>query len=171
MKRAFLVALAALGILLPLLGLKTVTNMQNKLELQPNFELVFSIVASIFFALAAKDNSPKSTFKLPRFSLPSWFFPALFGAVVLYPLFILLTVGPSGALKWIDNFGIQILIYIMLGWGLNIVVGLAGLLDLVMQRNPPFGRFIKPCDTVKNSGFPRPIWANNRRNIALLRRK
>ena len=36
----------------------------------------------------------------------------------------------SGALKWIDNFGIQILIYVMLGWGLNIVVGLAGLLDL-----------------------------------------
>jgi len=35
-----------------------------------------------------------------------------------------------GALKWVDNFGIQILIYIMLGWGLNIVVGLAGLLDL-----------------------------------------
>ena len=32
--------------------------------------------------------------------------------------------------KWIDNFGVQILIYVMLGWGLNIVVGLAGLLDL-----------------------------------------
>jgi ABC-type branched-subunit amino acid transport system permease subunit len=30
----------------------------------------------------------------------------------------------------IDKFGIQILIYVMLGWGLNIVVGLAGLLDL-----------------------------------------
>jgi branched-chain amino acid transport system permease protein len=30
----------------------------------------------------------------------------------------------------VDNFGIQILIYVMLGWGLNIVVGLAGLLDL-----------------------------------------
>ncbi|PZR79316.1 MAG: branched-chain amino acid ABC transporter permease, partial [Stutzerimonas stutzeri] len=27
-------------------------------------------------------------------------------------------------------FGVQILIYVMLGWGLNIVVGLAGLLDL-----------------------------------------
>ena len=39
-------------------------------------------------------------------------------------------VGVGGSAKWIDNFGIQILIYIMLGWGLNIVVGLAGLLDL-----------------------------------------
>ena len=41
-----------------------------------------------------------------------------------------LITGRAGAIKWIDNFGIQILIYIMLGWGLNIVVGLAGLLDL-----------------------------------------
>jgi len=39
-------------------------------------------------------------------------------------------VGAQGSLKWVDNFGIQILIYVMLAWGLNIVVGLAGLLDL-----------------------------------------
>ena len=38
--------------------------------------------------------------------------------------------GFQGSLKWVDNFGIQILIYVMLAWGLNIVVGLAGLLDL-----------------------------------------
>ena len=38
--------------------------------------------------------------------------------------------GSGGALKWVDSYGIQILIYVMLGWGLNIVVGLAGLLDL-----------------------------------------
>ena len=36
----------------------------------------------------------------------------------------------AGSLKLVDNFGIQILIYVMLAWGLNIVVGLAGLLDL-----------------------------------------
>ena len=38
--------------------------------------------------------------------------------------------SPRRLAKWIDNFGVQILIYVMLGWGLNIVVGLAGLLDL-----------------------------------------
>ena len=38
--------------------------------------------------------------------------------------------GLRGSLKWINNYGVQILIYVMLGWGLNIVVGLAGLLDL-----------------------------------------
>ena len=54
------------------------------------------------------------------------------GAVFLaiYPFLALALVGKAGSIKWIDNFGIQILIYIMLGWGLNIVVGLAGLLDL-----------------------------------------
>ena len=55
--------------------------------------------------------------------------PAVIGFVVVYPLLALLIAGP-GATKWIDNFGIQILIYVLLGWGLNIVVGLAGLLDL-----------------------------------------
>ena len=43
---------------------------------------------------------------------------------------ILALAGVQGSLKWVDNFGIQILIYVMLAWGLNIVVGLAGLLDL-----------------------------------------
>src|SRR5581483_5214626 len=52
------------------------------------------------------------------------------GFVIVYPIIAILLAGFSGALKWVDNFGIQILIYIMLGWGLNIVVGLAGLLDL-----------------------------------------
>jgi len=50
--------------------------------------------------------------------------------VLAYPVLALAITGKAGAIKWIDNFGIQILIYIMLGWGLNIVVGLAGLLDL-----------------------------------------
>ncbi len=50
--------------------------------------------------------------------------------LILFPVFSLFTVGLQGSLKWVDNFGIQILIYVMLAWGLNIVVGLAGLLDL-----------------------------------------
>jgi branched-chain amino acid transport system permease protein len=47
-----------------------------------------------------------------------------------FPIVMLAWLGPSGSLKWINNYGVQILIYVMLGWGLNIVVGLAGLLDL-----------------------------------------
>ncbi|HWC93920.1 MAG TPA: high-affinity branched-chain amino acid ABC transporter permease LivM [Pseudolabrys sp.] len=56
--------------------------------------------------------------------------PFSLGFVLLYPVIVVALVGFQGSLKWVDNFGIQILIYVMLGWGLNIVVGLAGLLDL-----------------------------------------
>ena len=55
---------------------------------------------------------------------------AALGFLIVYPMAMLGLTGSQGAIKWIDNFGIQILIYVMLGWGLNIVVGLAGLLDL-----------------------------------------
>src|SRR5271167_2896701 len=57
---------------------------------------------------------------------------AALGVVFLFvfPFAVLWLLGAGGALKWIDNYGVQILIYVMLGWGLNIVVGLAGLLDL-----------------------------------------
>lgn len=53
-----------------------------------------------------------------------------FVILVLYPVLMVSLFGFQGSLKWVDNFGIQILIYVMLAWGLNIVVGLAGLLDL-----------------------------------------
>jgi branched-chain amino acid transport system permease protein len=50
--------------------------------------------------------------------------------LLAFPPLTVLALGPGGSLKWVDSYGIQILIYVMLGWGLNIVVGLAGLLDL-----------------------------------------
>ena len=56
--------------------------------------------------------------------------PFVLGLVVLFPLISLGLLGPAASLKWINNYGVQIMIYVMLGWGLNIVVGLAGLLDL-----------------------------------------
>ena len=58
------------------------------------------------------------------------FASAALGCAIAFPLVMLAWLGPQGSLKWINNYGVQILIYVMLGWGLNIVVGLAGLLDL-----------------------------------------
>ncbi len=52
------------------------------------------------------------------------------GVLVAFPLVMLFAFGEAGSLKWINNYGVQILIFVMLGWGLNIVIGLAGLLDL-----------------------------------------
>ncbi|MDQ0504847.1 high-affinity branched-chain amino acid ABC transporter permease LivM [Xanthobacter agilis] len=56
--------------------------------------------------------------------------PAFFALALLYPLLaVTLSGGLSPSRYWVD-LGIYILTYVMLGWGLNIVVGLAGLLDL-----------------------------------------
>src|SRR6185312_10308184 len=65
-----------------------------------------------------------------RAAFAKWFVPFAIGFVIVYPMIAIAGAGMRGSIKWIDNFGVQILIYVMLGWGLNIVVGLAGLLDL-----------------------------------------
>ncbi len=64
-------------------------------------------------------------------AVAKWFTPFALGFVIaLSGRSCSRSPASPAPLKWIDNFGIQILIYVMLGWGLNIVVGLAGLLDL-----------------------------------------
>ncbi|MBN9053924.1 MAG: high-affinity branched-chain amino acid ABC transporter permease LivM, partial [Rhizobiales bacterium] len=74
-------------------------------------------------AAAAKPAAEESFFKR-NFSMIA------IAALIVYPPLMVTLFGVQGSLKWVDNFGIQILIYVMLAWGLNIVVGLAGLLDL-----------------------------------------
>lgn len=57
-----------------------------------------------------------------------WIIRVLFAFAVVLP-FVLTTFFPNNDRQYID-LAILIMTYIMLGWGLNIVVGLAGLLDL-----------------------------------------
>jgi branched-chain amino acid transport system permease protein len=137
-------ALVTLLLFLPLVGFKTVQNMRNELVLETRFQLLLSIVAVVAGAKLAwllllepwrerraLHPPPESaTLAVIKSAFATWFTPFAMGFVVVYPILILVFVGPAGSLKWVDNFGIQILIYVMLGWGLNIVVGLAGLLDL-----------------------------------------
>jgi branched-chain amino acid transport system permease protein len=147
LRDAAFTGLIAFGLFLPLIGFQTGVNGRNELVLTTRWPLLLAVVAVItacrfayLFALApwltrrmrrpAQAASPANlSFRL-RGYLAKWFVPFAIGFVLVYPPIVLLTAGPGGALKWIDNFGIQILIYVMLGWGLNIVVGLAGLLDL-----------------------------------------
>jgi branched-chain amino acid transport system permease protein len=79
-------------------------------------------------AIAPAVARPRRTALLA--AIGKYFTPFLLGFVVVYPILAIQFAGFQGSVKWIDNFGIQVLIYVMLGWGLNIVVGLAGLLDL-----------------------------------------
>ena len=82
-------------------------------------------------ARSARSGRSPTAIAAWRDCIGNWFVPFAIGFVIaLSGHRRCSTAGFGGALKWIDNFGIQILIYVMLGWGLNIVVGLAGLLDL-----------------------------------------
>jgi branched-chain amino acid transport system permease protein len=133
-------ALLALALSFPIVALRTDQNMSNQLELHQRWDYVAIIVALAFAArlvyllapaLRAKVRpSSAGTMFDTRANLVRAFSIGAALLLVAYPLLVLAFTGRAGAIKWIDNFGIQILIYVMLGWGLNIVVGLAGLLDL-----------------------------------------
>jgi branched-chain amino acid transport system permease protein len=143
-KDAAVTAVLCFFLLLPLIGFKTVQNIHNEVALETRWPLLFAFVAIAavgrllhsltiepWRARRAARAQPEETAKSPlRAALVRWAAPFFIGFVVVYPALVLTTAGFGGAVKWIDNFGIQILIYVMLGFGLNIVVGLAGLLDL-----------------------------------------
>ena len=132
-------ALLALGLSFPILALRTDQNMANQLVLDQRWGYVAVAVALAFLArllylLRLGFAAPR----VPRVAAPDASYAPLVRAVTIagivlllaFPFLVMVAAGPTGAIKWIDNFAIQILIYVMLGWGLNIVVGLAGLLDL-----------------------------------------
>ncbi len=141
LRDAGVTALLAFGLFLPLIGFQTVSNISNELILETRWPLLFWVVAlvggtrlfySVVLAPWAAHRRALATHRplaLPR-SFTRWFTPFAIGFVIAYPVVVITMTGLTGSVKWIDNFGIQILIYVMLGWGLNIVVGLAGLLDL-----------------------------------------
>ncbi len=79
---------------------------------------------------AAREGEGVAPPSRARIAFGRYFGPFALGVLALSPLIALGLLGPASSLKWINNYGIQIMIYVMLGWGLNIVVGLAGLLDL-----------------------------------------
>ncbi|MDP2409946.1 MAG: high-affinity branched-chain amino acid ABC transporter permease LivM [Pseudolabrys sp.] len=142
LRDAVLTGLLAFVLFLPLIGFQTVTNMRGDLVLNTRWGLLFSIVAVIAGArlayavllapwLSQRKLRPVAVAPSPwRDFAGKWIIPFAIGFAIVYPFVVVGTVGFGGAVKWIDNFGIQVLIYVMLGWGLNIVVGLAGLLDL-----------------------------------------
>ena len=133
------------GLFVLLIGVKSDQNIRNELILVPRWGLLAIVVGLVmagrFLAVAylqpyfaerkaAKAKAPA----VPQSAEAKLFWKhwtkIAIGALILYPVVMVLLVGFQGSLKWVDNFGIQILIYVMLAWGLNIVVGLAGLLDL-----------------------------------------
>ncbi|MEO1205663.1 MAG: high-affinity branched-chain amino acid ABC transporter permease LivM [Pseudomonadota bacterium] len=144
LKDAALTGLVVLGLCTPIVMFLTRQDLNTqRLVLDPRYELVASLVAiavtaRLFWLLfrteiaaaAASGWQAIATTSAPAADYAHQFKIAGLLILLAYPFLAVALAGPGGALKWIDNYGIQILIYVMLGWGLNIVVGLAGLLDL-----------------------------------------
>ncbi len=144
LREALFTGVIAAGLFVLLIGFKSDQNIRNELILVQRWGL-FAIMVGLAMAgrfimaafiqpALAERKAAKAAAKVAETGEESWFkknFSKLAIAFLLiYPPLILMLVGVNGSLKWVDNFGIQILIYVMLAWGLNIVVGLAGLLDL-----------------------------------------
>lgn len=138
LKKAGAAALVTLGLCYPIIAYRTETDISNRLVLVPRWHLVAIFMAIVFVATILIALRPARRAKVRKkaraFTISDRTSNILgvlgLGLLAAYPFLAIEFTGTSGSVKWIDNFGIQILIYIMLGWGLNIVVGLAGLLDL-----------------------------------------
>lgn len=131
-------AIVTLLILVPIVAYKSVIT-QYALVLQPRWGTVAVIVGVIlairlFLHLFVWTRAPAPTApgrtagpQAAKASLSDrigpWVFPALVTFAILLPII-------SGGDRRTIDLSIYILTYVMLGWGLNIVVGLAGLLDL-----------------------------------------
>ena len=133
LRDAFLTALVALGLFAVIVGLPTEVD-DGVLVLVPKPVRVVVIVAVVFAGrfimslwqstrAAQQRGSRRPARKLAETMARSGRFlaPLLLVFAITLPLY-------SG--RYILDVGILVLTYVMLGWGLNIVVGLAGLLDL-----------------------------------------
>jgi branched-chain amino acid transport system permease protein len=130
-------AILALAIFTPIVGLKT-EAMQSGLVLVERWHWVLILVAItvagrlLFKGYAA--SKPAGTALVPNLGIGQALEPfgkylglTLLGLAIVLPFLASLAGARE---RQIMDLAILILTYIMLGWGLNIVVGLAGLLDL-----------------------------------------
>ncbi len=142
LREGFFAGLVALGLFVLFVGLETTQNIRNELVLNQRWGLlaIFVIIAAVGrflsvayirpFMAARKAAASKTGVDTEESFFKRNFSKIAIVALLFYPPLMIMLFGVQGSLKWVDNFGIQILIYVMLAWGLNIVVGLAGLLDL-----------------------------------------
>ena len=134
LKRALVAAAVAFGLFALLIGIKTDTGPTGALVLHGRPSELAVIVLVVFFgALARELIIGERQLELRQFVpaalarrarlLPRLAAPALLGFALIVPILFFHN-------RYLLGLAIMILTYVMLGWGLNIVVGLAGLLDL-----------------------------------------
>ena len=134
-KDSFITGLITLILAVPIVGLPTI-NATEGLQIEPRWSVVIWMVLAVFlgrlvlnFWWHREQTSSSLTIPLNTPFLPSlqqllkFFFP-------IGVLFALVLPAMPFASRYVMDVAILVITYIMLGWGLNIVVGLAGLLDL-----------------------------------------
>ncbi len=143
LKDAAFWAILTLALMTPVVGFKTVAR-GNRYVFENNMEVVFGIAAVVFIGriilnltIWRKPTSATARAATGTVLDTSW---ARTARRFLVPIMVVIALGypflaiwTSGGLVtgryWVD-LGILVMTYVLLGWGLNIVVGLAGLLDL-----------------------------------------
>ena len=134
-KDSFITGLITLILAIPIVGLPTI-NATEGLQIEPRWSVVIWMVLAVFlgrlvlnFWWHREQTSSSSTIPLNTPFLQSlqqllkFFIP-------IGVLFALILPAMPFASRYVMDVAILVITYIMLGWGLNIVVGLAGLLDL-----------------------------------------
>ena len=134
LKRALLSALVAFGLFSLMIGIRTHTGPNGALVLSGRPGLLAIIVGIVFVGAFVRElilgerlfevgTMLPSSLRTRLHLLPLLAAPVMLAFAILLPIIFYHN-------RYILDLGIMILTYVMLGWGLNIVVGLAGLLDL-----------------------------------------
>ncbi len=133
LRQSFLFAIVAFVLLMPLIAFRSeVSTTGNNLILEQRWGLLCGISLAIFalhflwhflhkLKYSRKAAAANARADFTRY-LP-YFVPAVLGLAALLPLL-------PGISRYAIDLGILIFTYVLLGWGLNIVVGFAGLLIL-----------------------------------------
>ena len=132
LKDAALTALVALGLFAPIVGLRTDVGPAGWLVLRQRWDDVAILVSIAFLGRLALlawrawrgEPRPASAARAAALrKVGRLVAPVMLAVAVALPFI-------PGTGRYELDLGILVLTYVMLGWGLNIVVGLAGLLDL-----------------------------------------
>jgi branched-chain amino acid transport system permease protein len=135
LKKALISAAVALVLFSLMIGIRTEAGPTGQLIYWTRFGELFAVVAAVFggsivIELARQWLGPPGTRQLVPASVQNGIaFAGRFMAPALL-IFALLVPVLFYNQRYLLDLSILVLTYVMLGWGLNVVVGLAGLLDL-----------------------------------------
>ena len=135
LKDSFIIGLITLVLAVPIVGLPTI-NATEGLQIEPRWSVVILMVLGVFFGRLLlnlwwhREPTLSSSTIIQNIPLLQSLQQLLKFILPIGLIFALILPTMPFASRYVMDVAILVITYIMLGWGLNIVVGLAGLLDL-----------------------------------------